>query len=169
MAVLVFVLFWVLVAIGLVVIGIRSGGRRRSDSSGSAAGGRPYWFVGFAVVLVGFGAGLPIAASFGRDNSGNSLPKVDINKLTEAQQRGRDLFHKYCSLCHTLAAANSVARVGPNLDTLRPAKGLVLDAVEKGRARGNGAMSRDLVVGKDAQEVADFVSAAVGQTGKPAG
>lgn len=173
MAVLVFVLFWVLVAIGLVVIGIRSGRRSGSADGGDgtrrAGGSRAYWYVGFGVVLVGFGAGLPIAAGFGRDSSSNSLPTADINQLTEKQQTGRELFHKYCSVCHTLAAANAVARVGPNLDTLRPTKGLLLDALKKGRARGNGAMARDLVVGQDAQDVADFVSAAVGQTGKPAG
>lgn len=169
MAVLIFVLFWVLVAIGLVVVGIRSGRRRGGGRSGSGAGGGTYWYVGFGVVLVGFGVGLPIVASFGRDISSNSLPKVDINKLSEPQQKGRDLFHKYCSVCHTLEAANAVARVGPDLDTLRPAKGLVLDAIKKGRARGNGAMARDLVVDQDAQDVADFVSAAVGQTDKPPG
>lgn len=172
MAVLIFVVFWVLVAIGLVVIGIRSG--RRGGGGGTAGGqaagrSRAYWYVGFGVVLVGFGAGLPIAASFGRDSSANSLPKADINQLTEKQQHGRELFHEYCSLCHSLDAANAVARVGPDLDALRPAKALVLDAIKKGRARGNGAMARDLVLGQDAQDVADFVAAAVGQTGKPAG
>lgn len=171
MAVLVFVLFWVLVAIGLVVIGIRSG-RRSGGGSGagrSAGASRAYWYVGFGVVLVGFGAGLPIAASFGRDSSSNTIPKSDIGELTERQQTGRDLFHKYCSVCHSLEAANAVARVGPDLDKLRPTKGLVIDALKKGRSRGNGAMARDLVVGQDAQDVADFVAAAVGQTGKPAG
>lgn len=171
MAVLIFVSFWMLVAISLVVIGIRSG-RRSGGKSGedrTASGSRAYWYVGFGVVLVGFGVGLPIAASFGRDSSSNSDPKADINQLTERQQNGRDLFHQYCSACHTLEAANAVARVGPDLDKLRPAKALVLDALKKGRARGNGAMARDLVVGEDAQDVADFVSAAVGQTGKPPG
>lgn len=169
MAVLIFVLFWVLVALGLVFIGIRSGRRRGGDEESTGRAGRAYWFVGFGVVLVGFGAGLPIAATFGRASSSNSVTKADINQLTENQQTGRDLFHKYCSVCHSLVAANAVARVGPDLDKLRPTKSLVLDALKKGRARGNGAMARDLVVGQDAQDVADFVSAAVGQTGKPGG
>lgn len=167
MAVLVFVLFWVLVAIGLVVVGIRSGRGGGGDEEGTAGGGRAYWYVGFGIVLVGFGAGLPIAASFGRNTSSRSVPGADIANLTDRQEQGRELFHKYCSVCHTLKAANAVARVGPDLDNLRPTKALVLDAIMKGRARGNGAMARDLVVGQDAQDVADFVSVAVGQTAKP--
>ena len=62
-------------------------------------------------------------------------------------------------MCHTLEAANAVAQVGPNLDTLRPTKALVLDAIENGRARGNGAMARNLVIGEDAEDVAEFVAA----------
>ena len=40
----------------------------------------------------------------------------------------------------------------------------MLDAIENGRARGNGAMAADLVTGEDAQDVAEFVARAVGQT-----
>ena len=169
MAVIVFIGFWIFVAIGLVVIGIRSG--RKSGGAGAPAsrGGRAYWYVGFGIVLVGFGAGLPIAASFGRDNSSRSIPTSDIRELTADQENGREIFHEYCSLCHTLDAANAVARVGPDLDTLRPNEALVLDAIEKGRSRGNGAMARDLVVGEDAEHVADFVAAAVGKTEEPEG
>jgi hypothetical protein len=166
MAVLVFVLFWIVVAIGLVVVGIRSGRGGKPGGVQTRRGGRAYWYVGFGIVLVGFGAGLPIAASFGRDSDSRSVPGADINHLTDRQEHGRELFHKYCSVCHTLAAANAVARVGPNLDDLRPTKGLVLNAIHNGRARGNGAMARNLVAGQDAQDVASFVSVAVGQKGK---
>jgi len=168
MAVLVFVLFWMLVAVGLVVVGLRSG-RRRGGGVDTSRGGRTYWYVGFAVVLVGFGAGLPIAASFGREASSGSVPSVDITELTADQEHGRELFHKYCSFCHSLDAANAVAQVGPDLDDLRPTKALVLDAIRNGRARGNGAMASNLVVGEDAQDVADFVATAVGKADEPLG
>ncbi len=166
MAVLVFVLFWVLVAIGLVVVGIRSGRGGAPPKVNTARGGRAYWYVAFAIVLLGFGAGVPIASSFGRDDDSRSVPGADINHLTNAQEHGRELFHQFCSVCHSLKAANAVALVGPNLDNLRPTKGLVLDAIKNGRARGNGAMARELVTGEDAQDVANFVSVAVGQKGK---
>ena len=53
--------------------------------------------------------------------------------------------------------------MGPNLDNLRPPEDLVLDAIHNGRARGNGEMAEDLVQGKDAEDVAAFVAAAVNQ------
>jgi mono/diheme cytochrome c family protein len=126
-------------------------------------GGRWYWYVGFLVILLGFGAGIPIASGLGRDSDSHAVPESDINHLTADQERGRELFHQFCSVCHSLAAANAVARVGPDFDTLRPTKALVLDAIKNGRARGNGAMARNLVVGDDARDVADFVSTAVGK------
>jgi len=42
------------------------------------------------------------------------------------------------------------------------AKGLVLDAIEKGRARGLGQMPALLYQGKEAEEVADFVATVAG-------
>jgi mono/diheme cytochrome c family protein len=165
MTVLLFVLFWVLLAIVLVVVGLTAG-RRGRGAVNARRGGRSYWYIAFAIILVVFGAGLPIAASFGNEANSKKIPEADINKLSDAQQHGRELFAKYCHLCHTLKAAGSVASVGPNLDQLRPTKALVLNAIQNGRANGNGAMAKNLVVGQDAQDVASFVSAAVGQGGK---
>ncbi len=160
MAVLAFVAFWVLVAIGLVYLGLRS--NRKPDSVNASRGGRAVWYIGFALVVLGFGAGLPIAATFGRQDDSQSVPTADIRELTEDQEHGRELFGKYCKICHTLEAANAVAQVGPNLDTLRPNAALLEDAIENGRARGNGAMAQDLVSGKDREDVIDFITAAVG-------
>ena len=163
MAVLVFVSFWVLVAVGLVYLGLRS--NRKPNQSGPARrGGNVLMYIGFAVVLLGFGAGIPIAASLGQNANSESVPTADVDSLTDDEEHGRQLFGEYCKICHTLEAANAVAQVGPSLDTLRPTKELTLDAIENGRARGNGAMAADLVTGKDAEDVAAFVARAVGQT-----
>src|ERR1700679_2275375 len=35
--------------------------------------------------------------------------------LTAEEQHGRVLFSDTCAFCHTLAGANAVARIGPNL------------------------------------------------------
>ena len=169
MAVLVFVLFWISVAIGLVVLGLRSGRRGQPGGVQMRRGGRAYWYVSFAIVLLGFGGGIPIASSLGRESDSKSDPQADISDLTPAEEHGRELFHQFCSLCHTLKAANAVAQVGPSLAMLRPTKERVLDAIENGRARGNGAMAADLVGGQDAQDVADFVALAVGKNEEPEG
>ncbi len=168
MAVLVFVLFWVSVAIGLVYLGLRSN-RKASAGVNTARGGRAHWYIAFALVVVGFGAGLPVVSSLGRASDSEQVPTADISSLTSAQEHGRELFGRYCKVCHTLEAANAVAQVGPNLDTLRPTSELVLDAIKNGRARGNGAMAANLVVGEDAEDVANFVALAVGKTDTPEG
>jgi mono/diheme cytochrome c family protein len=89
-----------------------------------------------------------------------------VSNLTAAEQHGRELFAQRCTQCHTLAASNAVAQVGPNLDTLRPPKALVLDALKNGRSKGNGQMAAGLYQGKDAEDVAAYVAKAVGQTGQ---
>jgi len=76
------------------------------------------------------------------------------------------LFGVRCVNCHTLEASNVIAEIGPNLDQLRPPKALVLDAIAKGRANGNGQMAAELYTGQDAEDVANYVAKAVGQTGK---
>jgi mono/diheme cytochrome c family protein len=165
METLLFVILWAALALGLLFLAL-FGGRRRRGGVNTRRGGRGWWYVAFAAVLLLFGAAVPIASSLGTDNSSKQVPNSGLSDLTDAQVHGRQLFGKYCALCHTLEAANAVASVGPNLDDLRPTKALVLDALKNGRARGNGAMAANLVVGEDAQDVADFVSAAVGQSGK---
>jgi mono/diheme cytochrome c family protein len=72
---------------------------------------------------------------------------------------GRELFVENCAGCHTLAAAETEGFGGPNLDELKPSRRRVLAAIRRGGS-GNGVMPPDLVVGRDAQRVARFVSQA---------
>ena len=166
MATIAFVAFWVIIGLGLLFIALSGGpGGARERLHTQSRGGRKVAFVGFGLVLLIFGVALPVAASTGVSDR-ESIPEANIKNLTAQEEEGSKLFSEYCRLCHTLKAVNAVAEVGPNLDDLRPTKALVLDAIEKGRARGNGAMAKDLVVGEDAEAVAQFVAKAVGQDGK---
>ena len=162
MDVLLFVIFWALLAVGLLALAL-FGGRRRGKSGPPSRSGRGWQYAAFAATLVVFGAGIPIASSLGAHDNTKEIAKAGISDLSDSQERGREIFAKYCILCHSLAASNAVAQVGPNLDKLRPTRALILDAIHNGRARGNGAMARDLVVGQDATDVANYVCAAVGQ------
>jgi mono/diheme cytochrome c family protein len=91
--------------------------------------------------------------------------------LTAEEQHGRVLFSDTCAFCHTLAGANSVARIGPNLDvrlgseipTEAGRRALALNAIAEGRARGNGNMPAGLYQGREAEAVADFVAAVAGR------
>jgi mono/diheme cytochrome c family protein len=84
-------------------------------------------------------------------------------ELTKAEASGRQVFNRNCTQCHTLAAANGVGTVGPNLDVLRPPKALVLNAIAKGRANGRGQMPALLVEGQEAEDVAAFVAKTAGR------
>jgi mono/diheme cytochrome c family protein len=162
MATLAFVLFFVLLGLGALALAMSGGQRGARDRRESATrSGRRSGVVLFLIALVGLGIVVPVAV-IGADKSRNSIPEANVKELTPLQEHGQELFGQRCRNCHTLKAANASANVGPNLDQLAPPKALVLDAIEKGRARGNGNMAADLVEGEDAEAVAQFVAVATG-------
>ena len=75
------------------------------------------------------------------------------------RQISKQLFQGQCGFCHTLAAAGTSGRVGPNLDRLRPTRQRVLDAIAAG-GRRTGLMPPGLFTGRDALNVATFVAEA---------
>ena len=82
--------------------------------------------------------------------------------LSAQQQHGRYLFGQACAVCHTLRASQAVARVGPNLDILRPRTRSWSTPSRNGRYRGNGDMPALLYTGADATAVASYVAAVAG-------
>jgi mono/diheme cytochrome c family protein len=160
-------LFFVLVFVGLalatVVIAFSRGrgglgGLMHSQTRGS----RRFATFLFFLALLGLGVAVPawvIASVRNRDDA----PAAQISGLTAAEVHGQALFGRRCGLCHTLKAANAVARVGPNLDQLAPNEKLVLNAIKNGRSNGNGQMPAQIYTGEDAADVAKFVAKSVGQ------
>ena len=123
------------------------------------------------LVYVGFGIVLPVVFLLGNRNNANA--QVGGIKLTAAEKRGRELFGQHCGLCHTLAAANAVGKVGPNLDVIQPTEQLVLHTIMNGCLQnppsgsqeaclGEGTMPADVVQGVDATDVAQFVAKVAG-------
>lgn len=166
MTTLIFVLTWVVLGLGLLLIALSGGPsgalqRMQSQSRGS----RKAATVLFVIALLVLGIGVPLAV-IGSVEARDDIPEANVSNLTSAEEHGRELFGRRCSQCHTLAASKAVAQVGPNLDTLRPPKELVLDAIENGRSRGSGQMAAGLYQGEDADDVAAYVAKAVGQTGQ---
>jgi cytochrome c551 len=161
-AAVIFVLAFLVVGLGVVAFafGGRAGVRYRRGAPTRA--GRRFVAVAVTVVVVLLGIAVPLAIAVvnGNDHAKSAPGGVD---LSASQADGRAVFAKYCSTCHTLKASNAVGKVGPNLDVLHPPKGLILDAIAKGRARGQGQMPAGLVDGQDAQDVAAYVAAAAGR------
>lgn len=150
--------FFVVLGLAVVLAAMRSGSKGPLLNPQRKGGRRAVaWLTALTVLL--FGIAIPIAVGVGTDTSARA-GSVD---LTAKEEQGRELFNRSCVQCHTLGASNSVQTVGPNLDVLRPPKELTLDAIEKGRARGQGQMPALLYTGEDAEAVASYVAKVAGR------
>lgn len=155
----IFVLGFVVLGVGTVVVAMRSGSKgpvldpsKRSSRKTLAAL--------TALVVLACGAAIPVAVGLAEATQEEEAGPVD---LAANEVKGRQVFNQSCVQCHALGASNAVQRIGPNLDDLRPPKALVLDAIEKGRARGNGQMPALLVTGQDADDVAAYIAKVAGR------
>lgn len=157
MSAAIFVIAFVVLGVSVVLFAMRAGGQPLFDPQKRSSRRAVAVLVGVAVLL--FAVAIPVAVAIDSADTKDAGPV----RLTAAQDAGRQKFGQSCQQCHTLKAAHATGRVGPNLDSLRPPKGLVLDAVKNGRARGRGQMPALLLTGKDAEDVADFVAATAGR------
>lgn len=173
LGVILFLGFWVVLGLGLFFVAIRGGlGGARATLQTQSRGGRRVAGTIFAILYVGFGVALPIVLLTG--NRASASRQIGGLTLTANEKRGRELFGDHCGVCHTLAGANAVGAVGPNLDMLKPPAQLVANTIANGCLQnpppsspqtclGQGVMPADLVEGKDAQNVADFVARVAGK------
>jgi cytochrome c553 len=161
----VFILVFLAIGVSVVLVAMRSGRAPRGSRPESRAAGR-LWTLGIGVVILVVGLGLPaLVLAVNREHHAKHGPGgLDLNS---AQVNGRSLFAKNCSTCHTLSASKAVGRVGPNLDSLvigvQNKQAFVIDAINKGRASGNGQMPAGLLYGDEAKDVADYVAAVSGR------
>jgi mono/diheme cytochrome c family protein len=128
------------------------------------------------MVFVYIGGIIALPAVFIIGNRDNSNAQVGGIKLTSAMQAGRELFGEHCAVCHTLGADNAVGKTGPNLDKLQPPEALILKTIANGCLQqptasstrslclGYGTMPADIVEGRQAQDIAAFVSGVAGHT-----
>lgn len=155
-----FVLFFLVLGLSVVLVAMRSGSKGPVlDSSRKGSRRALAWLLGLAILA--FVVAIPLAVAI--DNNQNAEATAGALRLTKKEQEGRQLFNHNCTQCHTLAASSGVQQVGPNLDELRPPKELVLDAIAKGRAGGQGQMPSQVVTGPDAEAVAAYVARVAGR------
>jgi mono/diheme cytochrome c family protein len=173
-ATLAFVLLFASAGLGTLLVAMRSGAgpKRLPGRSGRRAA-----VIGLPLLIVVLAVGVPVAvlARDGHHHSGvgpGGLALTTSAATHVNQVHGREVFALHCSTCHTLHAANAVGKVGPNLDLLvgglqEPVSGknsktsYVAGAIQSGFA-GQGQMPAQLVVGREAQDVASFVATVAG-------
>jgi mono/diheme cytochrome c family protein len=79
-----------------------------------------------------------------------------------AAAEGKLIFTQNCGTCHVLQDAGTSGQVGPPLDPIKPNKQRVLAAIEKG-GTGSGTMPANIVTGKEAEAVAEYVASVAGK------
>jgi mono/diheme cytochrome c family protein len=171
LAVAAFVALWVVVALSLFVLATRGTGTAHPARRDPGRRGSSITITMFVITAVVFGVGLPLLMLTGNHHNANA--QVGGVTLNANEKSGRELFGQHCGVCHTLAAANAVGKVGPNLDILKPAKSTVLNTINNGclpnppkgsdqGCLGQGVMPAAVVQGQDAQNVAAFVAKVAG-------
>jgi hypothetical protein len=173
LAVILFIAFWVVLGFSVFFIAVRGGvGGARAALHTRDRRGTSALRVLFAVAYVGFGVAIPIVFLVG--NHTNASAQVGGITLTKNEKIGRNLFGVHCGVCHTLAAANAVGKVGPNLDQIQPTFALVMKTINNGclqkaapgspqQCLGQGTMPAGIIQGKQAQQVASFVARVAGK------
>ena len=172
--VIVIVLAVLLFLVPLLLWGLNRFREKRPEPSAEADGRGSNTVVAvlFVFATLGLGIALPLVILHG--NHANASDQVGGVKLTADAKSGRSLFGEHCAVCHTLAAANAIGKVGPNLDLLKPPAAEVLHTIENGclpnatvsdeneACLGEGVMPAQVVTGRDARDVAAFVALAAG-------
>ncbi len=173
LATVLFLAFWVVLALALFFIAARGGvGGARAALQTQSRGGRKAISAIFVILYVGFGIAMPIAFLTG--NHANASGQIGGIKLTKDERRGREVFGQVCGMCHTLAAANDIGKVGPDLDMLKPPYSLVYNTINNGCLQnpppgsaqaclGQGVMPAQLLQSRDANDVAQFVAKVAGK------
>ena len=116
---------------------------------------------------------LVVAAAFGLTACGFGSEGVEVSK-DSPDRAGAVLFSTHCAGCHTLDAAGTEGSgnrgertQGPNLNEREESTDDVLYAIQNGGFSG-AIMPQNIVVGEEAEQVADFVAKYAGsQAGEP--
>jgi mono/diheme cytochrome c family protein len=106
---------------------------------------------------------LVVAAAFGLTACGFGSEGVAVSK-DDPNHEGAVLFSTHCAGCHTLDAAGTEGSgnrgertQGPNLNEREESKEDALYAIQNGGFSG-AIMPQNIVVGEEAEEVAEFVA-----------
>ena len=151
------------IALGLAVgfvafFGGPSGAREAYLTRGSRA-----FKIAVPIIYIALGVAVPaivLANGKASTGSGGALASETPNSQVE---KGKTLFRETCWSCHSLKASGAMGVTGPNLDDIgQVTQQRVLNAIKIG-GTGDGRMPAGLLQGKDAQDVALYVSQVAGR------
>jgi mono/diheme cytochrome c family protein len=161
MNVWIFLIPWILVGLGVIFVAL-SGGPGRARQAYLTRGNRAFQIT-MLVIYLGVGIAVPAIILTARTDAQGATSQLQTKHASAQISRGKTLFRATCASCHTLAAVNARGVTGPDLDRLgqvTPAR--VLSAIRIG-GTGQNRMPAGLLQGKNAADVAAFVSAVAGK------
>ena len=125
--------------------------------------GRRGFRIAIPIIYVALGIAVPalvLANGNQAKGQGGTLAKEEGNPEFN---KGKALFRQSCWSCHTLEAIGALGNTGPNLDKLGVLNHTrVLNAIKNG-GTGQGRMPANLLEGRDAELVSDYVSRVAGK------
>jgi mono/diheme cytochrome c family protein len=161
MEILAILLPFVLLGIGVVFIAF-SGGPGRARELYLTRGGRGFR-IAIPLLYVVLGVAVPAAVIASHRQAEGGVGHLRTETLGGDEKKGKMLFRQTCASCHSLAAVNARGVTGPNLDQIgQVTPQRVLNAIRIG-GTGDKRMPSGLLTGKDAQDVAKYVSKVAGK------
>jgi mono/diheme cytochrome c family protein len=150
-------------ALGAAVAFVAFSGGPTKAREAYLTSGRRFFRIAIPILYIGLGIAVPavVIANAGQGRGGT--PQLAGKSDTGDIAHGKTIFRQTCASCHSLAAVNARGITGPNLDNIGPVtQQRVLNAIRIG-GTGQGRMPQNLLQGKDAQDVAKFVSSVAGR------
>jgi len=159
---------WLFVIAPFLALGIGvffvafSGGAGRARETYLTGGRRAFPLV-ILVIYVALGIAVPAAVIASRGESEGGVGSLRTQKVTESDQRGKELFVSTCKSCHNLDAVQAGGVTGPDLDELGQLDSQRVQNAIKNGGTGQDRMPANLLQGQDAKDVAAYVAKVAGQ------
>jgi mono/diheme cytochrome c family protein len=164
MAVMGFLIPWILIGIGVIFVSF-SGGPGAAREAYMTRGRRIFGIV-IVLAYIGIGIAVPAAviASRGqKEGNDTALAQKTLRDQPAYVARGRQLFIQNCAACHTLGAVNARGVTGPNLDKIGAVTPARVQSAIKIGGTGDGRMPAGLLQGDNATAVARYLSRVAGK------
>ncbi len=156
MEIVAIILPFVLLGVGVLFVAF-SGGPSKAREAYLSRGNQLFRLAVPVIYVVG-GLLVPALIVVNRGAAAGSTDTLESEELSKDEEEGKSLFSDRCGSCHNLDATNARGVTGPDLDMvgkLTPER--VLKAIEVG-GTGQKRMPAGIYTGKDAEDVALYVS-----------
>jgi mono/diheme cytochrome c family protein len=154
---------FVLIGIGVGFVAFRGGPGAIRDAAARGPRRGPGFKIALVVIYLAAGIAVPVLVITGRNEAEGGVGPLTQKQASTTAQGGKQLFKQTCASCHNLDAVNARGVTGPDLDEIGTVtKQRVLNAIKIG-GTGQKRMPSGLLQGRDADEVATFVSQVAGR------